>query len=61
MNRLVLPRKRVKRGDPKYKYFQYFYQGNAIGEIKVHKGYGRNRLKEKESSLFATLRGDRNG
>lgn len=54
MNRLVLPRKRIKRGDFRYKHYQYFYQGVAIAEIKVH----RNRngyLRDLEAKLFRKL------
>jgi len=57
MNRLVLPRKRVKRGDPAYKHYQYFYQGTTAGEIKIPRNSRRSYIKDLEAKLFRKLVG----
>ena len=57
MNRLIMPRKRIKREDQEYKFFQYFHDGQVIGEIKLHKKsryrrYHPGYLKSLENRLF---------
>ena len=54
MNRLVLPRKRVKREDRRYKHYQYFYQGEVAGEIKIPRN-SRGYIKDLEARLFRKL------
>lgn len=54
MNRLVLPRKRIKREDSRYKHYQYFYQGNVAGEIKIPRN-SRGYIKDLEARLFRKL------
>ena len=57
MNRLEMPRKRIKREDRQYKFFQYFHEGRVIGEIKLAKSsryrrYQPGYLKDLEVMLF---------
>ena len=55
MNRVVMPRKKIRR-DPRYQHYQYFFNGSAIGEIRLPKCHSdrgwRLALRELEVKLF---------
>ncbi len=57
MNRLIMPRKKISHPLASETRFQYFYNGNAIGEIILPKRHRDRRhcrisLKDLEQQLF---------